>query len=562
MTTATLDSEKAVELLARLRAEAANAATDEEAQAITTQVLALVRRIKRERGLTAAAQVPTLTEHVRAVDRAYVMRPHLAYLITRLEKAVADVEAGHSRWLRISMPPRMGKTDLTTIKFPTWLLRKHPDWHFGLMSHGRPLATSWGREIRRQITAHPEWEVQIAKDAGAVTDWETVNGGHVLSRSVGETIAGVGFKVLIADDVIGDAADAASPTKRDTLWQKWVTDMLGRREAPTLYIVIGTRYHEDDLIGRLMDPVYERHTDRWEVIEFPAIAEHDDVLGRAPGEPLISPLLDETPEEAVERWRETEEQVGSYAWTALYQQSPSPANGDIFNGDWWRFWTINPANATEDGRVVHIDATTLAGRWLDSWDLAFKGTDSSDFVVGQRWVERAPHKYLVGQARARMDFVQTLNVMRAWSEPDSVSGTGRHVYERLVEDAANGPAVIATLRDEISGLVPIPAWGPKPARARAVAPDVEGGNVFLPFPGDPGNEWVADLLAEIAAFPHGRHDDAVDALTQALNRLRGKKPTGSAITNPNRTGRSIPQGLRGQNRVREAASAQRRMLGR
>ena len=516
------DPEAQREVLTRIASEMQSVRTDDGGQAATATMLSIARRIKAQRGMLNEVVVPPLRDHIATMDPAYAFRPHLEYLITRLEAAVARVEAGESVWIRISMPPRSGKTDLTTIKFPTWLLRKHPDWHFGLMSHTSPLAASWGREIRRAVLSHPEWGVQLAKDAGAVTSWETVDKGRMLSKGVGEAISGVGFKVLIGDDIIGDAADAASPTKRDGLWAKYATDMLGRREPPTLYIMIGTRFHEDDLLGRLSNREFEQKPERWEVIELPAIADISDVLGRMPGDPLFSPLLEETKDEAIERWAEVKAQVGSYAWSSLYQQRPSPADGDIFNGDWWRFWTTNPKNATEDGRVVYWNPyeQTVHGRWVDSWDLAFKGSDTSDFVVGQRWAAIGPNRYLVAQARGRWDFLQSLHRIEEWCEPESCGGTGRLVHERIIEDAANGPAVVSTLQDEVGGIIPIKPWGSKEARARACTPEIESRHVFLPFPGDPGHEWVPDLLSEFAAFPRGTHDDSVDATTQALNRLK------------------------------------------
>jgi hypothetical protein len=134
-----------------------------------------------------------------------------------------------------------------------------------------------------------------------------------------------------------------------------------------------TRWHEDDLVGRLLSPDFEGDPRSWQEIRLPAIAVEEDALGREPGEPLLSPLLNETPTDATARWLDVRTSVGSYVFSAMYQQSPAPAKGAIFDSNWWKFWTRFESNATVDGRVVYLDPETLTGgRWIDSWDMAFK----------------------------------------------------------------------------------------------------------------------------------------------------------------------------------------------
>src|SRR5699024_3532292 len=124
------------------------------------------------------------------------------------------------------------------------------------------------------------------------------------------------------------------------------------------------------------------------------------------------------------------------------------------------------------------------------------------------------------QVRGRWSFTETVKHMEAWADRASVGGTGHMVHQRLVEEAANGAAVSDTLKGKVAGLKPVRATGGKEGRARAVTPGIESGNVFLPYPGDPGNEWVHDLLSELRSFPNVAHDDQVDALTQGLAGLR------------------------------------------
>lgn len=473
------------------------------------------------------------------LDENYRSRGHLDYLSRKLGELTADLEAGISRRMVVSMPPRMGKSQLTSIYLPIWLLRKHPDWKIGLISHSPHLATAWGRQVRRVVESHgSEMGLSIARDAGAVSEWETPSGGGVVSRSVGQSVTGLGFKVLLIDDPVKDIATAHSEKARRALWDWWTANASTRLEPPYLVIVTATRWHEDDMIGRLLSDEHEGDPSEWEVISFPAIAEEHDTLGRAPGEPLISPIVEETAEEAIARWEEVRRTVGEYTWSALYQQRPSPAKGAIFDMDKLRYWTTNPARVTEDGTVRLLgdaDTSNPSGRWLDSWDMAFKDKESSDYVVGQRWMRLGPNRFLIAQKRGRWAFPRTLEEMRAWLHGGGPYGSKVHL--RLVEDKANGSAIISTIREEVAGVKPISPRDGKVARARAVTPEFESGHVYLPHPADPGNEWVKDLLSEMRNFPNDAHDDQVDALTQALSELRDDGP--GILTVPGRSGKTV-----------------------
>lgn len=504
--------------------------------------------------LLAADEEPALKpqsplEQALVLDPLYRVRPHLEYLSERLSKAMRDVEAGQDRFLVVSMPPRMGKSQLSSVYLPAWILSVHPNWPIGLISHDPSLAVQWGRDVRALVEENSgELGIELARDAGAAASWQTSEKGGVLSRSIRQSITGRGFKVLIVDDAVKDYADAHSPANREWLWNWWVANARTRANGKWLVVFIGTRWHEDDLLGRIQNPEFEGDPAQWEVIKFPAIAEDHDVLGRSPGEPLLSPIEDEDEGQALERWAKIRTSVGVYAWNALYQQRPSPAKGMVFNADWWRFWTVNPANVSRrhepdcaggacdcpaDGRVVLLDpAVDLANaRWTDSWDMAFKATSSSDYVVGQRWAQVGARRYLMHQHRARMTFTQTLKTAEDWADSAGMAVPyNRFVYERLVEDKANGTAVLDTLREHVPGLIAVNPTESKEARARAVTPECEAGNVFFPFPGDPGNEWVPDLTSELREFPSGVHDDQVDAMTQYLNRVR--TPQQTTINNP------------------------------
>lgn len=467
-------------------------------------------------------------ESAQQLDAAYAGRPHIQYLSDRLTEAVRAVERGENRYMTISMPPRMGKSTLTSINLPIWLLRQHPDWKIGLISHSPQLATAWGRQVRRFVEEDGErWGIKIAGDAGAVSEWQTTRGGGIVSRSApGQSITGLGFKVMLMDDVVKDFADAHSESKREAIWDWWQANAVTRLEPPFLCIAIATRWHEDDFIGRLLNPAMNPDADKWENVIFPALAEENDPLGREPGDPLYSPLVSETREEALERWDSLKRSVGSYMWEALYQQHPTPADGSIFNLGWLRFWTTDPAKVKEgDPSVILMPRERLErGQWLDSWDLTFKGSSTSDYAVGQRWCRQGADRFLIAQQRGQWSFTQTLEKMLRWCNAgdldDKASPGGSFVHQRLVEDAANGTAAIDVLRKKVAGIKPIKPRSSKEVRARAVTPEIESGNVYLPHPSDPGNGWVNELISEMRAFPSGKHDDMVDALSMGLLGLR------------------------------------------
>jgi predicted phage terminase large subunit-like protein len=252
---------------------------------------------------------------------------------------------------------------------------------------------------------------------------------------------------------------------------------------------MATRWHLDDPIGRLL----EKQPGRWELVNFRAIAEQDEPPYRLTGEPLsierhsLASLL------AIRDGGAT----SSYQWEALYQQRPGPLSGGIFKREDWQFYKEPPSSFSE---------------MIQSWDCAFKDTRSSDFVVGQVWGVSGAGRYLLDQVRGQMSFTRTLEAIR------QTSAKYPETHRKLVEDKANGTAVIDTLKSEIPGLVAVQPEGGKEARAHAISAFVEAHNVYLPAEA----LWVSNFIEEHAAFPNGAHDDQVDALTQALNYIRGR----------------------------------------
>jgi predicted phage terminase large subunit-like protein len=206
-------------------------------------------------------------------------------------------------------------------------------------------------------------------------------------------------------------------------------------------------------------------------------------------------------------WERKKREVGSRSWTALFQGKPSPGLGNVFLRDWWQFYDTPQWIEREDGSRWAIGFDEV----VQSWDMAFKDTAGTDYVVGQVWGRRGLSVYLLDQVRDRLGFVATTKAVRA------LSARWPQATAKYVEDKANGPAVINALRQKVAGLVPVEPDGDKLARARAVSPFAEAGEVWLPaFELCP---WASDVVEECAKFPNDANDDIVDALSQALNRM-------------------------------------------
>lgn len=414
---------------------------------------------------------------------------HTKLICDRLEQ----VEEGKIKRLMIFLPPRHSKSMTVSETFPSFFIGKNLNRRVILVSYGDSLARKFGRANRNKLEEYGEdiFGINLSKDNSSVTNWgiEWHRGG-MISAGIGGPITGEGADLLIIDDPIKNRKEADSKTYRDMVWDEWQNTLYTRLQPDGAVIIILTRWHEDDLVGRLLNPDYGEVED-WDIIRLPAIAEENDLLGREVGEPLW-------PEYGFDReWAEaTKAAVGSQTWASLYQQRPAPEEGNIVNREWWRFYNKLPKDFDEV---------------IQSWDCSFKETEDGSYVVGQVWGRKGANKYLIDQVRARMDFTKTLRAIR------NLSIKYPEARLKLIEDKANGPAIISTLRQEISGIVPVNPRGSKEARAAAISPDIEAGNVYLPSPSIA--PWINDYIEEWAAFPNGENDDQVDATSQALDRL-------------------------------------------
>ena len=432
------------------------------------------------------------------LDRRTVQTPALE-LIDEALVSLANTPDGRQI---IVMPPQEGKSQRTSRRFPSWVLHRNPDTRIAITSYELGVARRWGRAVRDDIMSHRlKFGLTVRQDLSAQHEWQLAGQeGGVYAAGIGGALTGRPVDLLVIDDPIKDREQADSQVYRDRVWDWW-TDVASTRLAPGAPVVlILTRWHEDDLAGRLL-AAEDGHL--WQVLNIPAEAEHeDDPLGRSPGE-----FMQSARGRTTEQWNAIKVRSGARTWASLYQGHPSPESGDVWKRGWWRrydslLWTLAP-----DGSYF-IEADEV----VQSWDMAFKDTKGSDFVVGQVLARRGTEVYILDQVHRRLSFTDTITAFQ------SLTRKWPQATLKLVEDKANGTAVIDTLRSRIGGIVPINPTESKYARANAVAPFIEAGNVRLPAP-EVALFDADSLVDEAAAFPNGAHDDQVDALSQALSRL-------------------------------------------
>jgi predicted phage terminase large subunit-like protein len=405
-----------------------------------------------------------------------------------LAQKLEAVERGEIDRLMITMPPRHGKSELASVRFPAWFLGRNPDKRVIGTAYSAKLAETFGRKVRDLMDDEKTrlvFDSAKLRDSSKAADrWDIVSGGGYIASGVGGAITGMGGDLILIDDPIKNQEEADSQTYRSKVWDWYQSTLYTRLEKSGAIVLTLTRWHEDDLAGRLIADM-ENGGERWHILNLPAVAETTEPERRI-GDPLWAEKYDRR---SLERIKTA---VGTRVWNALYQQRPAPSEGAIFKKSWFRFYDQLPV---------------AADRFIQSWDMTFSDSKNSDYVVGQVWAVCGADRYLVDQVRERMDFVRTVDAVR------NMSAKYPMAKRKLIEDKANGPAVISMLKSEIQGIVPVSPGGSKVSRAHAVSPIIEGGNVYLPR----GKRFSDELIEECAIFPNGRNDDMVDAMTQALS---------------------------------------------
>lgn len=427
---------------------------------------------------------------------------------------------GEIQNLIISQPPRHGKSQIASIHLPAYLLGKNPDSRIISASYSASLASKMNRSVQKLIDSPLYQQVfpgtRLAGGGNNLPgikalknseEFEVVGKrGTYRSAGVGGGITGMGADYFIIDDPIKNDEEANSEAYREGVWEWWLSTALTRLEENSRVLLIMTRWHEDDLAGRLLAQQKADPTSlKWHEVRFEAIREDmtDDMDPRVFGEPLWPQKY------PLGRLETLKSSLGPRWWNSLYQQRPTALEGGVIKASQIKYYRELPP---------------AFSRYVQSWDLNFKESDGNDFVVGQVWGIYGKDKYLLDQVRGRWGFTQTCEEMARLSEK------WPKARRKLVEEKANGAAVLdamkrkglnedGTIRPAISGLVPVVPQESKMARLTACSTDFQAGDVWFPHPSIA--PWVQVVVDELVKFPNARYDDCADTVSQALNDMAG-----------------------------------------
>ncbi len=427
---------------------------------------------------------------------------HHRLLITQLE-AVAD---GTIDRLMVLMPPGSAKSTYCSVLFPIWFLTRHPASSIIAAAHTADLAKHFARQARALITEHTaNLGYRLPAAERAAWHWRTSARGQYYATGVRGPVAGRRADLAIIDDPVRSLLDAESARLRDQLWDWYCADLVTRLKPGGRVVLVMTRWHPDDLAGRLL----EHNPDEWTVLRLPALAEVDDPMGRLAGAALWPDWEDEA---ALLRKRA---QVGERMWQALYQQSPRPAGGHM----------LKPT------RIEVLDGAPdpTGGMLARGWDLAAtpeNGRNDPDWTVGVKLLRDAAGRYIVLDVRRQRTtaFEVEETLMRVTRED------GRSVHVSLPEDPGQaGKSQAGYYIRRLAGyrVVSSRETGSKSVRALNIATQMEAGNVALVRA-----SWNQAFLEELRDFPYGRKDDQVDALARAFKLVSEEPVTTRRIALP------------------------------
>jgi predicted phage terminase large subunit-like protein len=416
---------------------------------------------------------------------------HLEYLNDRL----LDVAAGKCKRLMVFLPPRHGKSEFISKYFAAWYLGTFPDRRVILTSYEADFAAQWGRRARELIEEFGKLSfvetVGVMPDSSAASRWD-IKGrvGGMVTAGVGGPITGKGGHLIIIDDPVKNAEQASSTTYREKAWEWYQSTLYTRLEPNGAIILIMTRWNQGDLAGRILQDM-QNGGERWDIINLPAIAEDDDQIGRSPGTPLWPDRFGVPELENIKRT------VGSYYWTALYQQRPTPQEGGMFKRQWFPI-----IDAAPHGLVSRVRR----------WDLA-ASQQKGDYTAGLLMGKKEGRFYVLDLQHVRESPAGVESLVKQTAQVD-----GHDVEIRMEREP--GSSGLNTIdyyaRRVLEGynFKGIPSTGPKEVRAQPVSAAAEAGNVILVR-----GSWNAAFLDEVTLFPNGDHDDIVDVLSGAFTDL-------------------------------------------
>jgi predicted phage terminase large subunit-like protein len=426
--------------------------------------------------------------------------------------ALEEVEKGHYQRLIISMPPRHGKSELASRRFPAWFLGRDPYRQVLFATYNAELAESFGRKVR-EIMRLPSFQqvfpgCKLRQGSASANRIETEEGGLGQFVGVGGGLTGKGADLMIIDDPIKGREEADSQSAREKLWTWFTQEAFSRLMPGGRVVIIMTRWHEDDLIGRLTDPTNpcyrEELAKKWRVLSLPAIAGHDDPMGRKPGEALWPERFD------LEFLNEAKLQDPT-GFSALYQGNPTPDDGDFFKREWLKFY--QPDQLPRNLRIyVASDHAVSTAQQADKTCLLPIGLDEDDniWVLPDVWWRKAETDQVI---EGMVELMERRRPSVWWAERGHISKSIGPFLRKVQQERG-----VYTVVEEVTPVKD------KQTRAQAIRGRMAMGKVYFPK----FAPWWGEAEAELLKFPSARHDDFVDALAHVgmgLGRAIGASPT-------------------------------------
>jgi len=405
--------------------------------------------------------------------------------IRQIAEKLEAVERGEINRLMIFMPPRHGKSHLATENYPAWFLGRNPDKNVILASYGQNLANDFGRKVKNKIESPIYREifsdVQLSKDSKSKSQFSLTTGGSYFAVGVGGAITGRGGDLIICDDLIKNSDEARSTTYQNSQREWYQTTLRTRLMPGGAIVLIMTRWSDKDIASWILENDDEGE---WEVLSLPAISEDGKALW-----PERYPI---------DELHRLKKQLGSKNFSSLYQQQPSPDEGNVIKRNWIKYYRKVPE---------------FIGRTVISVDTTFTDRPTSDncaiCVLGRS--RSSENIYVLDFKVDKMNFVKALENIKKMKEKFPKATV-------VIEKSANGEALIETLRTNTSDVIGVSPKGSKVSRILNVAPSIEAGQVFFPSPDIRFD--VSDQIEELVTFPDGKHDDFCDSLSQGILRLR------------------------------------------
>lgn len=411
-------------------------------------------------------------------------------------QALEAWERGTTPQLIFCMPPRHGKTELATKRLSAWVSGRHPDWDIPVASYSDSMATDFGADVRAILTSTQHRQVfpdyGLRRGGTAKDNIQTEKGGRLVFVGRGGALTGRGGNALLGDDLFKDHEEARSQAIRDQAWNWFTKVFMTRRMGLKLVLLTMTRWHSDDIIGRITDPenpyYNEEEARKWKIIRLPAIAEADDPLGRPIGDALWPARYDLD-------FLESQRRLDPLGFEALYQQNPTVADGTLFQRENIRYYT--PAELPDELRIYCASDHAVATKQRNDPSCLIKvGVDRQDniYILDVYW-RRAPSDVVVEAMLAMAG--GNMRPLIWWAERGHISKSiGPFLRKRMAETGAYINV------HEVTPAVD------KEQRAQAISARVAMGKVFFPK----NSWWTEKAVSELMAFPNGTHDDFVDAL--------------------------------------------------